>query len=58
MSIFLWWVVCRRKQTEKNIREILKYGGKRNRVKLKNKEGKIFEARIMLEKEGKFSLEF
>ena len=55
---FFWRVVCQRKLTEKDIKEILKYGGTRNKVKLKNKEGKMFEAWLILEENGKFKLKF
>lgn len=52
---YFWRVICQRKLTEKDIKEIMQYGCTRQKVKLKKKDGKLFEARLILSKEGKFS---
>lgn len=57
-GFFFWRVVCSRKLTEKDIREILAFGKTKGKVKLKKKDGKTFEAQLVLEDGGKFSLNF
>ena len=52
---FFWRVVCQRKLTEKDIKEIMQYGCTRSKVKLKKKDGKLFEARLVLGDDGKFT---
>ena len=47
-----WRVVCQSKLTEKDIKEIIQYGGTRSRVKLKKKDGKFLEARLVLDKDA------
>lgn len=49
-----WRVVCQRKLTEKDINEILVYGCTRLKVRLKKKDGKFFEARLILDDNGNF----
>ena len=51
---FFWRVVCQRRLTEKDIKEIMQYGCTRQKVKLKKKDGKMFEARLVLEDNGNF----
>lgn len=51
---FFWRVVCQRKLTEKDIKEIMVYGCTRSKVRLKKKDGKFFDARLILDKDGKF----
>ena len=53
-----WRVVCQRKLTEKDIKEIMHYGGTRVKVKLKKKDGKFFEARLVLGEDGNFTFKF
>lgn len=55
---FFWRVVCQRKLTEKDIKEIMQYGGTRSRIKLKKKDGKFFEARLILGNDGNFTFKF
>lgn len=54
-GFFFWRVVCQRRLTEKDIREILADGCTKGKVKLKKKDGKTFEAQLVLTTEGKFS---
>jgi hypothetical protein len=44
--------------TEKDIKEIMQYGGTRSKVKLKRKDGKFFEARLVLGEDGSFTFKF
>lgn len=53
-GFFFWRVVCQRKLTEKDISDILVHGATRMKVKLKKKDGSFFEARLVLDKDGKF----
>lgn len=55
---YFWRVVCQRKLTEKDIKEIMQYGGTRSKVKLKRKDGKFFEARLVLGEDGSFTFKF
>lgn len=57
-GFFFWRVVCQRKLTEKDIKEILQDGKTHGKVKLKKKDGKTFEAQLILEEDGKFTLNF
>lgn len=54
-GFFFWRIVCQRRLTEKDIKDILQLGHTRERVKLKKKDGKTFEARLKLEPDGKFT---
>lgn len=54
-GFFFWRVVCQRRLTEKDIKDILQLGHTREKVKLKKKDGKTFEARLKLEPDGKFT---
>ena len=53
-----WRVVCQRKLTEKDILEILAYGKTKGKVKLKKKDGSIFEAQLVLGADGNFTMNF
>ena len=53
-GFFFWRVVCQRRLTEKDIKEILANGETIGKVKLKKKDGKTFEAQLVLGNEGKF----
>ena len=57
-NYFFWRVVCQRKLTEKDIKEIMQFGCTRTRVKLKKKDGTLFEARLILGKDGNFTFKF
>lgn len=53
-GFFFWRVVCQRRLTEKDIKEILANGETIGKVKLKKKDGKTFEAQLVLGNEGSF----
>ena len=57
-GFFFWRVVCQRKLTPKDIKEILENGETKGKVKLKKKDGKTFEAKLHLESDGKFTLKW
>lgn len=57
-GFFFWRVVCQRRLTEKDIKEILANGETAGKVKLKKKDGKTFEAKLVLGAEGKFELKW
>lgn len=57
-GFFFWRTVCQRKLTEKDIKEILSTGETKGKVKLKNKEGKFFEAILVLDTDGKFTFKW
>lgn len=57
-GFFFWRIVCQRRLTERDIKEILQHGETRSKVKLKKKDGKTFEAGLKLEDDGKFSLKW
>lgn len=57
-GFFFWRIVCQRRLTEKDIREILENGETAGKVKLKKKDGKTFEAKLTLNNDGNFTLNF
>lgn len=57
-GFFFWRVVCQRRLTEKDITEILQDGQTKGKVKLKKKDGKTFEARLVLDSDGNFKMDF
>lgn len=57
-GFFFWRVVCQRRLTERDIAEILQDGRTKGMVKLKKKDGKTFEARLILDNDGNFKMEF
>lgn len=57
-GFFFWRVVCQRRLTEKDIKEILANGETTEKVKLKRKDGKTFEAKLVLDTNGKFVLKW
>ena len=57
-GFFFFRVICGRRLTEKDISEILDGGKTKGKVKLRKKDGKTFEARLVLGDGGKFSLDF
>ena len=57
-GFFFYRVVCGRRLTEKDIAEILAGGRTKGKVRLKRKDGKSFEARLVLGEGGKINLEF
>lgn len=57
-GFFFWRVVCQRRLTEKDIKDILHIGQTSGKVKLKKKDGKSFEAKLVLGKDGKFTLKW
>lgn len=57
-GFFFWRVVCQRRLTEKDIAEILQDGQTKGKVKLKKKDGKTFEARLVLDSDGNFKMDF
>lgn len=57
-GFFFWRIVCQRRLTEKDIAEILQDGQTKGKVKLKKKDGKTFEARLILDNDGNFKMDF
>lgn len=57
-GFFFWRVVCQRRLTERDIKEILQFGETRSKVKLKKKDGKSFDAGLKLGEDGKFTLKW
>lgn len=57
-GFFFWRTVCQRKLTEKDLKEILENGETKGKVKLKNKDGNFFEAKLILGKDGKFTFKW
>lgn len=57
-GFFFWRVVCQRKLTEKDIKEILENGETKGKVKLKKKDGNFFEAKLILGTDGKFTFKW
>ena len=57
-GFFFWRVVCQRRLTEQDIRQILKNGETEGKVKLKKKDSKPFEAKLVLGDDGNFTLKF
>lgn len=57
-GFFFWRIVCQRRLTDKDIKEILTNGETTGKVKLKKKDGKIFEAKLVLRKDGKFDFKW
>lgn len=52
-GFLLWRVVAGRRLSEKDLTQLLEEGQTKGKVKLKKKDGKNFEARLALDKDGK-----
>lgn len=57
-GFYFWRVVCQRRLTEQDISQILQNGQTKGKVKLKKKDGKSFEAKLILNEDGNFILKF
>jgi len=55
-GFFFWRVICQRKLTEKDILELLQGGITKGKVRLKKKDGSVFEAKVKLGTDGKLEL--
>lgn len=57
-GFFFFRIVCGRRLTEKDISEIISDGKTKGKVRLRRKDGKSFEARLVLSADGRFNLDF